>query len=239
MTEWTSAPTHTIAGVMELYEQITPTRVYTSLKTKTTQGDVINCRLCSTEAESLPHILSWCSVFAQSKCVDRHNAALKVLFFEKCKDLKLSESVLPWYSPVKPKPIYESDDAKAYWDVPVYTEHNFVKANRVDVRFVDNNAKQVWLVEISCPWIENRKKKAEEKTTKYGALRLEIKQQYPGYKVEQWDIIIDVLGGWSKELEYTMKKLVGTKSKCILKKMQKAVISCSLNIARTFKATVL
>ena len=65
---------------------------------------------------------------------------------------------------------------------------------------------------------ENRKKKAEEKTTKYGALLLEIKQQYPGYKVEQCNIIIDVLGGWSKELEHTMKKLVGTKSKCGLSK---------------------
>ena len=27
LRNWTSAPTHTIAGVMELYEQLTPTKV--------------------------------------------------------------------------------------------------------------------------------------------------------------------------------------------------------------------
>ncbi|XP_031572645.1 uncharacterized protein LOC116306701 isoform X1 [Actinia tenebrosa] len=238
MKDWTTAPTHTVAGMMELYEQLLTTKVYTSHKTKTTQGDV-SCRLCGKEAETLPHVVSGCSTLAQSKNLDRHNAALKILFFEKCKDLKLVESVPPWYSPVTPKPIYESDDSKAFWDVPVYAEHTYVKANRVDVRFVDHKAKQVWAVEMSCPWIENREKKVEEKATKYGALLLELKQQHPGYKVQQCNIIIDALGGWSKKLEQTMKKLVGARSKCVLEKMQKAIISYSLHIARTFKATVI
>ena len=61
------------------------------------------------------------------------------------------ESVPPWYSPVKPKPIYESDEGTAFWDVAVYAEHAYVRANRVDVRFVDHKAKQVWAVEMSCP----------------------------------------------------------------------------------------
>ena len=237
MKDWTSAPTHTVTGMIELYEQLLPTKVYTSLKTRTTQGDV-NCRLCGKEAETLPHVLSGCSTLAQSKYLDRHNAALKILFFEKCKDLNLVESVPPWYSPVTPKPIYESDDAEAFWDVPVYAEHAYVKANRVDARFVDHKTKQVWAIEMSCPWIDNRKKKVEEKTTKYGPLLLELKQQYPSYKVQQCNIIIDAMGGWSKELEQTMKKLLGARSKGVLKKMQKATISYSLHIARTFKATV-
>ena len=141
-----SAPTHTVAGMIELYEQLLPTKVYTTQKTKTTQGDV-SCRLCGKEAETLPHILSGCSTLAQSKYLDRHNAALKILFFENCKDLKLVESVPPcnWYSPVKPKPIYESDEGKAFWDMAVYAEDTFVRANRIDVRFVDHKAKQVHL----------------------------------------------------------------------------------------------
>ena len=40
-------------------------------------------------------------------------------------------------------------------------------------------------------------------------------------------------------IEETMKKLVGTQSKFVLEKMQKATISYSLHIARYFKATVL
>ena len=80
------------------------------------------------------------------------------------------ESVTPWYSPVKPKPVHESDEGKAFWDVVVYAEHSYLRANRVDVRFVDYRAEQVWAVEMSCPCIDNRVKKIEEKATKYGPL---------------------------------------------------------------------
>ena len=55
-----------------------------------------------------------------------------------CKDLKLVDSVPPGYSPVTPEPVYESPDAQAYWDVPVYAERTYVPANRGDARFVDH-----------------------------------------------------------------------------------------------------
>ena len=121
---------------------------------------------------------------------------LLILFFEKCKDLKLveikkcSSLVL---TPVKPKPVYESE-GKAFWDV-VVIQTTHVRANRVDVSFVDSKAKQVWAVEMSCPWIDNRAKKVEEKAIKYGPLLLELKQQRTGYEVQQCNIIIDALGG--------------------------------------------
>ena len=35
---------------------------------------------------------------------------------------------------------------------------------------------------------------------KYGPLTWKLKQHYQGYTVEQYNIIIDVLGGWSKDL---------------------------------------
>ena len=46
------------------------------------------------------------------------------------RDLKLADSVPPWYSRVEPKPVYEPTEAQAFWDVPVYKEHTFVRANR-------------------------------------------------------------------------------------------------------------
>ena len=140
-------------------------------------------------------LLCMCSALAQSKYLERHNAALKVLFFEMTRDLRLIDSVPPWYSCAVPKPVYESSEALAFWDVPVYVEHTIVKANRVDARFVKHKNKKVWAVEMSCPWIEHREKKSEEKTVKYGPMRFELKKQYPGYDVEQCNIIIDVLGG--------------------------------------------
>ena len=46
MTEWWAAPTHTIARIMELYEQLLPTKLYNSRKTKTTDDSDARCRMC-------------------------------------------------------------------------------------------------------------------------------------------------------------------------------------------------
>ena len=80
------------------------------------------------------------------------------------------ESDTPWYSCAVPKPVYESPEALALWDVPVYAEHTIVKANRVDDRFVKNKNKKVWAVETFCLWMEHQEKKSDEKTVKYGFL---------------------------------------------------------------------
>ena len=70
---------------------------------------------------------------------------------------------------------------------------------------------------------------------KYGPLRWELKQKYQGYEVKQYNIIMDVLGGWCRDLEVKLKELVGSKSKGVLHNMQKAALSGTLNISRTFK----
>ena len=220
---------------MELYEQMLPTRVYTTNKTRTNPSEDTLCRLCGEAVESLEHVLAGCLALAQSKYLARHNAALKVLFFEMLRDLQLCEGVPPWYSPVAPKPLYESPDAQAFWDIPMFAEHNHVRSNRVDVRVIDHKQKRIYAIEVSCPWIDNRKKKEVEKTTKYAPLRWELKQQFPTYTVKQFNIIIDVLGGWSREVDLAMRELFGTRGGDVLLRMQKAVISHSLNNARTFK----
>jgi len=116
-------------------------------------------------------VLASCSALAQNKYLACHNAALKVLFWEMLRELHLSDLMPLWYSPVIPKPKYESPEAQAYWDIPVFAVSEQVRQNRVDARFVDHKKKRVLAVEMSCPWMENREKKQEEKTTKYGPLR--------------------------------------------------------------------
>ena len=138
-------------------------------------------------------MLAGCSALAQSKYLERHNAALKALFFEMTRNLRLIiDSVPPWYSCAVSTPVYESSEALAFWDVPVYAENTIVKANKVDARFVDHKNKKVWAVEMSCPWM------SEEKKVKYGPLRFKLKKQYPGFDVEQCNISTDGLGGMVK-----------------------------------------
>ena len=63
----------------------------------------------------------------------------------------------------------------------------------------------------------------------------ELKQRYNGYRVEQYSVLIDVLSGYSKHLEKSVRKLLGAGARSVLERMQKSVISNTLNIARTFK----
>ena len=194
----------------ELYEQLIPTKLHTKEKTQTsTDGEVLR-RLCGKVAESAAHVLARCSSLAQTKYLYRHNAALKILFFELLREHGLIEEVPPWYSPVMPKPAYQNTTSEAFWDIPIYAEHNEVRANRIDARLVSHERKEVCTIEMSCPWIESRAKKDEEKTLKYGPMMWELKQRYNGYRVEQYNVIIDVLGGYSKHLEKSVRKLLCT-----------------------------
>ena len=57
LSSWKNAPTHTIAGVQELYQQLLPTKVYYNRKTKSQVTDE-KCRLCGDSLENVQHILS-------------------------------------------------------------------------------------------------------------------------------------------------------------------------------------
>ena len=73
--------------------------------------------------------------------------------------------------------------------------------------------------------MDNRAKKDTEKTNKYGSLRLELSRLCPGYKVTKLNFIIDVLGGWSKDLEKEMTCIFGKAGKQVLEIMLKVVLS--------------
>ena len=98
----------------ELYEQLLPTKLYTKEKTQTSTDGEVLCRLCGKVAESVAPVLAGCSSLAQTKYLYRHNAALKILFFELLREHGLIEEVPPWYSPVMPKPAYQDTTSKAF-----------------------------------------------------------------------------------------------------------------------------
>ena len=89
LSGWKQCPTHTMAGVFELYEQLLPTRLYACQKTHTDMTGEVMCRLCSKAPESVAHVLAGCTALAQNNYVTRHNAALNILFFEVLQDLSM------------------------------------------------------------------------------------------------------------------------------------------------------
>ena len=78
-------------------------------------------------------------------------------------------------------------------------------------------------------------RKMRKRHLSMGPMMWELKQRYNGYRVEQYSVLIDVLSGYSKHLEKSVRKLLGAGARSVLERMQKSVISNTLNIARTFK----
>ena len=207
LSEWKTAPTHTIAALQELYQQLPPTKGYHQKKTGTHKSQDVKCRMCGKAVETQAHVLAGCGALAQSKYMTRHNAPLKVMFYELLKHLDLVTSIPPWYSQNTPKPLHENEKGKALWDVPLYAVYAEVRNNKIDRTVIDKKKKKVVLLEMSCPWVSNREIECAEKTSKYAPLQYELRRRYPGYKTEQHNIIIDALGGSLRSVKESLRQI--------------------------------
>ena len=64
------------------------------------------------------------------------------MYFEILQDLGLVHSVPRWYLPLKPNPVFEANNAQAFWDVPLFAEHQEVGANRVYACIINHESKR-------------------------------------------------------------------------------------------------
>ena len=142
--------------------------------------------------------------------------------------LKRTDNIPPWFSPSEPKPVDENQRAKAYWDELVYAKNTEVRVNTIDVRKINKEDKKVTLLEMSCPWMENREAKDSKMTMRYAPLgchsvacvSCELKMQ----KCRSGDdnIILDVLRGASMNTAKCIKTLIRERpGRKTLRKMQK------------------
>ena len=135
--------------------------------------------------------------------------------------------------------MYENNHMAAFWDVPAYADQKEVRATRLDARIVDRERRRMTLLEMGCCWVENYQQKEEEKTLKCAPLCMELKRQHPGFEIIIIycnNIVIDVLGGYSKGLRDNMTSVVvEERGKQMLRRMQKAVlhVTSSLNNERS------
>ena len=212
LSYWKAAATHVVVGIQELYQQLLPTKVFYHRKVGTSGSGEERCRMCGKTCGKTKDSVTDILAGSQTLYLARHNNALKILLFQVIRALDLVTSEVPWFSKTQPKPMYENEMAIAYWDIPLCADNTHVKANRIDATIVDKENKKVSVIEISCPWVENREEKDAEKTTKYGPLRCELEQRYPEYRATQINIIVDVLGGYSRDIRKALKELVGDKS---------------------------
>ena len=157
---------------------------------------------------------------------------------------KLVDKCQPWFSKEIIKPQYENDEINVLWDIPEYTgfeDEVDDKLQRPDGKIILKKKKIVYVLEMSVPWIENRETKIVEKVEKYKNIIRSLKLLYPGYHVEQLTFIIDCLGGYSKTLQESLRKLELSTEVCtnILFGLQKLVVHEARALINQFKVLLL
>ena len=138
------------------------------------------------------------------------------------------------------KPLYENDKICLYWDIPEYLGYDDEEDSKVlrpDGKLLLKQQSKMFILEMSVPWITNRKKKIEEKVNKYKDLLASLRILHPNYEIEQITFIVDSLGGYSKSLVDALKKLEFSSSDVekMLLCIQKIVLTESRYIINRFK----
>ena len=83
------------------------------------------------------------------------------------------------------------------WGCSVTTETRAPdEGNRPDLQIIDQEEKRIDILEMACPSWRNRAETSERKTRKYQTVR----ERYQGYHVNQTNIIVDILGGYDRDL---------------------------------------
>ena len=120
------------------------------------------------------------------------------------------------------KPYYENEIAEFWWDTPEYQGNE----EEYDAKLFRPDARQIFVLEMAVPWINNREIKYQEKIDKYRNVLNKLKLDYPN-EVNQLTLIMDVLRGHSKHLRENISKIFKDKARnmSILYNMPKSVLS--------------
>ena len=90
---------------------------------------------------------------------------------------------------------------------------------------------------MTVPWIENRDEKLKYKSGKYDEIQSNLRYENSEFTVGQITLVIDVFGGYGKDLRDNIGKVIKSKQEVetIIKNMQKSIIASCANTSRTFK----
>jgi hypothetical protein len=85
------------------------------------QSIIDKCRICGTEGETIEHIISSCTVLAQSEYKKRHDIFAKIIHINLAVKFNLLKDTQPHYI-YKPESCLENDNYKLYFDRTVLTD---------------------------------------------------------------------------------------------------------------------
>jgi hypothetical protein len=123
------------------------------------------CRICGTEGETIEHIISSCTVLAQSEYKKRHDIFAKIIHMNLAVKFNLLKDTPPHYI-YKPESCLENDNYKLYFDRTVLTDIH-IQHNRPDIIILNKQQKQAYLLDIAVPNSHNITQTYNTKINKY------------------------------------------------------------------------
>ena len=226
LNKWKGIPTTTERKMFEMLEQLTNTKY----RRKEIYGEKLSedkCRLCKRKRETVRHLLSSCDCLAKNSYITRHNSALKVLYWWILHKYGLEYQIRKWNDRKEPESTRKNENVEVHWNVRVLSDEK-TDHNKPDMLVINHKKRKIRVIEMSCPWDKNIKKKYEEKDEKYQTIRQELRKRYEGYELKQANIIVGALGTITtlrKELEKISKRAVN-----LVLEIQKVVITHSISI---------
>ena len=193
------------------------------------QGCSCQCRLCGSNNETVDHILSSCSVIAQSYYKQRHDEVAKIIHWELCKQGGFSVSDQWWTH--KPYPVMENTSMKLLWDFTIQCDRQ-IPHNRPDIVCVDYLTSKSYLIDVAIPGDSRIKEKVSEKHQRYTDLKIEIQKMW-NIPVVILPVILGTLGSISLCLGKHLKTL-NIYYNGLIPKLQKSVVLSSCHIIRRF-----
>jgi hypothetical protein len=111
------------------------------------QSIIDKCRICGTEGETIEHIISSCTVLAQSEYKKRHDIFAKIIHMNLAVKFNLLKNTQPHYS-YTPESCLENDSYKLHFDRTILTDIQ-IKHNRPDIIILNKQQKQAYLLDIA------------------------------------------------------------------------------------------
>ena len=193
----------------------------------------VSCRACRRAPETVMHLLSACPTYAVSAYIQRHNAALRVLYYHLRHSYEIDETPVLPYAPGDIESVVGNEKCLIYWNYSFPTVRQ-IQANKPDIVLLDRQLKTMYVIEFSAPAENNIVMKEEEKRTKYRDLLFELRRLYPDHTVKIVVLIIGALGGIRHTLLSELKIIPACRNSAeiLAGRMQKAIILGSLRLLR-------
>jgi len=148
------------------------------------------CGLCRSSLETVDHILSSCTVIAQSHYKQRHDKVARIIHWQLCKQGGYTVDDKWWVH--KTLPVCEGGSMKLLWDFTIQCDKR-IQLNRPDMVYVDYLLKMAYLTDVAIPGDSRVIDKKTEKHQRYTDLKIEF-QKMGKMKVIILPIVLGTLG---------------------------------------------